>query len=194
MVNPFQSKQITCPVCTEISEVSVLISEVFGKYYAVTQDKDQYVSQWKWTDEQWQHINPYLYAIVMCPKCFYSNFIDVFTSKQKSSFNRHMQHLKTKIDGISGIEKDLIAKIGNIFVTNQTNHTHESAILGMILTLYYHKLLMDSEKIENSLSVLGRLYLRLSWLYREHFGADVNNGNITMWCYAYCFGYACYTA
>ncbi len=172
MLNPFQSKQITCPVCTQISEVSAIISEVFGKYFPVSQEKDQYVSEWKWTDEQWQHINPYLYAIVMCPKCFYSNFVDIFTEKQKMSFKRHMRYLKEKLDSISGMEKDLITKIGAVFVANQTNHTHETAILGMILTLYYQSLLLEREEVENSSALLGRLYLRLSWLYREHFGTE----------------------
>ncbi|MDX9702264.1 MAG: DUF2225 domain-containing protein [Candidatus Auribacterota bacterium] len=178
MINPFQSKQITCPVCLEISEISVLISEVFGKYFPVTHEKDQYVSQWKWTDEQWQHINPYLYSIVMCPKCYYSNFIDSFTDKQKSTTKRQMRYLKEKLNEISGFEKDLIRKIAEVFLASQTDHSHETAVMGMILTIFYQRMIMERKDFAISYTLPGRLYLRLSWLYREQFAngqKDENN-------------------
>lgn len=167
IANPFQSRQITCPVCDSIADVPVLISEVFGKYFAVKQEKDQYVSEWKWTDEQWQHINPYLYAIILCPHCYYANFIDIFISKMKSSVKRQMRYLKEQIANISGFEKNLIDKIGALFLKDNTNRTHEIAILGMILTLFYQNILHEHKEFEISYGIMARLLLRLSWLYRE---------------------------
>ena len=167
-MNPFYSRKIYCPVCETNTEAETLIGEVFNKYYPACREKDQYVPQWKWYDESWNHVNPYLYAIIFCPVCHYSNFQEEFSYKKKSDIPKYYSYLRQKISDIPDIIKDFINEVYDIYTKDIPIRDHTTAVLGMICSIFWETLLTGQNKHRFPYSNAGRLYLRLSWLYKEH--------------------------
>jgi|GEM_PF-1978505 len=167
-MNPFFSKKIKCPICGQINEVVVLISESYGEYYPSTREKDQYVPKWRWRHTEWEHINPYFYSLITCPACYYTNFPDIFSKLPKTLSHRELEYVKHKLAEVSDLETKIINDAGKMLCTADSNRDYTCAILSYILAIYFHNFLNERETSSGGYSLLARLYLRLSWLYREH--------------------------
>ncbi len=172
-MNPFFSKKIKCPICGNISEVMALVSESYGEYYPSTREKDQYVPQWRWKHPELEHINPYFYSLITCPVCFYTNFPDIFGKMPKILSLRELEFIRHKIEESAVPDKKLVNEIGNIVFSSSTNRDYTTGLLSYILGIYFHNFLNERETSSGGYALLARLYLRISWLYREHSGAQV---------------------
>ena len=176
-MNPFYSRKIYCPVCESKTETETLVGEIFNKYYPVQREKDQYVPQWKWYDESWSHVNPYLYAIIFCPNCHYSNFQEEFSYKKNSAIPKHYTYLRKKRTEFPDIIKEFLKQVYDLYSQNIAVRDHKTAILGFMCSLFWETLLLTQNKHRFPFSNTGRLYLRLSWLYHELNINGTNDGS-----------------
>ncbi len=166
-MNVFYPKKIYCPICKETSDSISFISETSGEYYAVSREKDQYVSEWKWKNSDWQHINPMLYSITICPVCNYADFSQSFVKQNSSLSSNQVRFIKDRVSKLTGYESRLIAQIAKSYNNDIHSRTHTIASLGLILAIFYQHSLLTQERVSANYGLLARLYLRLSWLYRE---------------------------
>jgi len=171
-MNVFYQKKVFCPICKRTSGVVNLISEVNGEYYPVSRDKDQYVSEWKWKNAEWQHINPMLYSITVCPVCHYADFNQSFGKSSKSMSPHQISHIKDRVSRLTGYETRLIAQISQNYNYDIHSRNHAVASLGIILAIFYQHSLLEQDRVLPNYGLLARLYLRLSWLYREEMTHD----------------------
>lgn len=163
----FHQKSIYCPVCTQTSELHLLVSEVFGVYYPARRERDQYVSQWQWREPGYEDINPYHYALISCPICHYTDFIENFATHPKDLSSRQTQYIRNNLLALPPHEKSHIKQIGAILHNTLTTRNNETATLSYLLALSFQNLLVCAEQISESPNLLARLNLRLSWLFRE---------------------------
>ncbi len=166
-MNVFYQKKISCPICKSTSDTTSFISETSGEYYAVSREKDQYVPGWKWKNSDWQHINPMLYSITICPICYYADLNQSFAKQNKSLSPTQVRFIKERVSRLTGYESRLIAQIAKSYNHDINSRNHAIASLGLILAIFYQHTLLTQERVTPNYGLLARFYLRLSWLYRE---------------------------
>lgn len=176
-MNFFYPKKISCPICKSTSDAISFISETSGEYYAVSREKDQYVSEWKWKNSDWQHINPMLYSITICPICYYADLNQSFAKANKSLSSNQIRFIKERVSRLTGYETRLIAQIAKSYNHDIHSRNHAIASLGLILAIFYQHSLLAQERVTPNYGLLARFYLRLSWLYREQQDVIQDNSN-----------------
>ncbi len=163
----FHTKKLKCPICTKEAEYTLLTSEVFGLYYPASRDRDQYVSQWNWRDPQWSHINPYHYAIILCPICHYSDFEENFGDSPKELSIRQIKFLRKIMTALPATHVTLIKDIAWLIDNAGSSRTPEIATLSYILALAFQQYLLEDKSCHHNYNLLGRMFLRLAWMYRQ---------------------------
>lgn len=133
MASPLYQIEKVCPVC----EKKFNVTKVRGQTVAATVDTD-FCTHFK-------GINPYYYAIWVCPNCGYAAHEDRFLGV----LDGPKQQLKAF----------LASRTVNIDYTGE--RTWEQAVNAHKLALYY------ADMVGLSSSHLASLALRLAWLYRE---------------------------
>ena len=166
---PLRLKKMKCPCCNEFVDVVLLPDLTSRLYWPKKKGKDQHISLWEWKNPAFEHINPYFYSIIYCPKCFFADFREEFIKSDINPSN------KAKIihDQLSK-EKEKKESLINIFVEKITieKMDFEKAIYIHLLAIAIQELLQGPEPQENprfsrDWKKLARLYLRTAWLFRE---------------------------
>ncbi len=161
--SPFFLTKVECPVCKTINEFETI---KVGAYVEDDHDTDFCPKGRHWNNARYEVYNPLLFFMATCENCFYTReFNQSFrdwrndaafrTYRQKPIQARHLEQLA--VDGsvlkILGKARD---PQGNPFATS---------IVKFLLGVYDELLLEHPHKLD-----IGRFYLRIAWLFREHCG------------------------
>lgn len=159
--SPFFMTKVECPVCGQTNEFENIKA---GAYTETERDTDFCPKGIIWANPEYQEIDPLLYFMATCPKCFYTHeFNQSFKEWKKDRFfvarrlssirERHKQELKQ--------EGSVINRLGEAL--DPEGHPFESAVIKLLLGIYDETI----TAVFNALDV-GRYYLRIAWLYREN--------------------------
>lgn len=124
------NKDFCCPVCgTEFIAEQVR----FSKLKLVKRDPDLRM--------HYEKIDPLIYSVILCPKCFYANFAEDF-------------------DSITAVEKS------KLLSNTRTDYSNSSP--GIETAIENHKLALECIKtINGTPGKLAKSYLHLAWLYED---------------------------
>jgi len=161
--SPLFLTKVECPVCKTINEFETI---KVGAYVEEDHDTDFCPKGRRWHNPKYAIYNPLLFFMATCENCYYTReFNQTFrdwkndsafrTYRQKAIQSRHLEALA--VDGsilkMLGQRRD---PQGNPFGT---------AVVKFLLGIYDELLSEHPHKLD-----VGRFYLRIAWLYREHLG------------------------
>ncbi len=159
----FFEKEMICPLCKIASTQKFPNPKM---YAAAARENDGRISSYNWAGGIKTDILPHHYVVLQCPNCLYTDFrtqfenpthtvkeASVYTALQNAPFDRRIVLRKLR----RLVQKDKLNVEGAIAL-------HLCAIFVATMP--------DTEEYINHMK-LGRLTLRLSWLYREHYGSQI---------------------
>ncbi|MCK4856977.1 MAG: DUF2225 domain-containing protein [candidate division Zixibacteria bacterium] len=161
--SPFFLIRVECPICKTINEFEVI---KVGTYTDHGHDTDFCPTGREWRNPQYEAYNPLLFFMATCESCFYTrefkqSFKDwkndnhFLTYHQKAIQVRHLQTLQ---------EEDSVVKaLGE--ARDQQSAPFATAVVKFLLGIYDELLFERPKKLD-----VGRFFLRIGWLYREHLG------------------------
>lgn len=158
--NIFIEKNVICPSC----KAGVAMKYPNPKLYAAAgRDDDQRVTGYSWAGGIQTDVLPHHYAVFQCPNCLLADL--------RESFETHGHGVKEKalyesIQNASFDKRMLLRKLRRFVPQGDLNM--QGALALHLAAIYGVMLPGVKEKIDHL--KLGRLYLRLSWLYKEQQG------------------------
>jgi hypothetical protein len=169
--NLFIEKNVVCPVCKNGFGMKFPNPKL---YAAARRDSDRRVTAYTWAQGIQTDIVPHYYAIIQCPQCMFADLKEALENPRNSAKERTVHDARNKLD----FKKVMILKKLRRLAPDQGNLNLDGAISIHLAALYCALLPGNEEDIDHN--KLGRLFLRLSWLYREQKGevpeADEKNG------------------
>ncbi|MFO7974117.1 MAG: DUF2225 domain-containing protein [Candidatus Hydrogenedentota bacterium] len=153
--SPFVFKDMACPVCHEKTGHRFFRRRIFT---IEETEPDQHAVRYKWTNDNVECVNPLYYALYFCPKCFYTDVAEEFNK----CFETESGMATVKAFKTSASDNTLFQLLGQ-------NIDYEDIDFEVALRLHFLAVLIHSlvEKEMQDPYKLGRLYLRIAWLYRE---------------------------
>jgi hypothetical protein len=165
--NVFIEKSINCPVCKNTFELKYPNPKL---YAAASRDSDRRVTGYTWAQGLKTNVVPHYYAVAQCPQCLFADLKENFENPRYGARETFVYEARNSLD----FKKVLILKKLRRLVQDDETLSLEGA-MSMHLTAVYCALLpAQKEQIDHN--KLGRLYLRLSWLYRELKGDEPPTG------------------
>jgi uncharacterized protein (DUF2225 family) len=157
--NIFIEKNVICPAC----KAGISMKYPNPKLYAAAgRDEDQRVTSYSWAGGIETDVLPHHHAVFQCPNCLLADM--------KESFETHGRGAKeiALYEAVrnSPFEKRMMLRKLRRFVPQEINL--QGALALHLAAIYTMMLPDEKEKIDHL--KLGRLYLRLSWLYKEQQG------------------------
>ncbi len=153
----FLEKQFLCPVCKKY------LTHIYPNpriYSASEREFDYHVTKYTWRQGINTDIKPHHYDIIQCPNCSFTTLRENFEKPSNSLLIRHVAENMGRIDKNSTrVLKELKALIKLPVLDFQSTVALHLAAIWLVL------LEKDPSRIDHN--NLGRLYLRLAWLYRE---------------------------
>ncbi len=150
-------KSVVCPCCTK----TLLLKYPNPRLYVVAKrESDQHVTEYTWLHGIKTDVIPHYYSVWQCPFCLFADFKENVEDFKRSAKNKQL------IDSLNGVrqsEKFNILK--GLRRLSMKGHT-PLGVLAMHLSAIYMALL-PNEKEARNYQKIGRLFLRLAWLYRE---------------------------
>lgn len=160
--NIYTQKPVTCPSC----QAKFQLKFPNPKFYAATRrDEDQRVREYSWTGGIKTNVQPHHYSVMQCPQCLYTNF------REKLERLGHDSKEKEALKAFQGLPKERRMLMQKLHSLTERDPLDSVAALALHLSAIFISLLPGNEKMLDHMK-LGRLYLRLSWLYNEIFGDD----------------------
>jgi hypothetical protein len=161
--SPFFLTKVECPVCKTINEFETI---KVGAYVEEDHDTDFCPKGRHWHNPRYEVYNPLLFFMATCENCFYTReFNQSFkdwkndtafrTYRQKGVQSRHLEQLS--IDG------SILKTLGQ--ARDPQGNPFGTAVVKFLLGVYDEMLNEHPHKLD-----VGRFYLRIAWLYREHLG------------------------
>ncbi len=169
---PFYLAKIECPVCKTINEFETI---KVGAYTENGRDTDFCPSGMTWRNPRYQTYNPLLYFTAACDNCFYTREYSKSYKdwKNDSYFKTYRQ--KT----IKDLHLNLLSEPGSVIRAigeklDSSRYPNETALLKLTLAVIDETLNDKPSNLD-----LGRLYLRIGWLYRDmERGENPNQQNL----------------
>lgn len=157
---PFLTKAFACPACGKMADHRQFRSRAFGPG---EMESDNHVLTYVWHDPQFVQVHPPLYFTYFCPDCYFTapaeNFLDPETILHRRVGIKAFQTARDADDKV-------LTLLGQRIDYNSI--TFESALWMHLLAIYV-QLLREAEYRDHYL--IGRLFLRVAWLYREESAA-----------------------
>ncbi len=156
--NFFVRKEIICPICQSSFYGTTVNPRLFA---ADTRESDRHVTRYNWAQDIKTDILPHHYDVWHCPTCFFSALHHEFelttpTARHKARWSAYRQLDPATQIKIRSLAKQVELGLPLDEVSITTIHA---------LALWIHNLVAEENK---NWMDLGRLYLRLAWLYREN--------------------------
>ena len=149
---------VLCPACQQ----PVPLLYVNPKCYSNdSRESDGHVTSYRWIPGVRSSDLPHLYTVWQCPKCHFADLKDNLKEPHRTFKDEFaLQAFANLPDG----RRQVLARLRQLVPAGKLNHVgaismHLAAILITLLP-------EDNRKISHS--KLGKLALRLAWLYREH--------------------------
>ncbi len=160
--NIFIGKDVICPAC----KARVRLRYPSPKMYAAAgRDDDQRVTSYSWAGGIQTGVIPHHYAVFQCSNCLLADLKEKFENPEHSAKERIMYETLQK----APFEKRMILRKLRRFVPEED--LDGQGALALHLAAIYAAFLPAKEENIDHLR-LGRLYLRLSWLYKEQKGPE----------------------
>jgi uncharacterized protein (DUF2225 family) len=161
--SPLFLTKVECPVCKTINEFETI---KVGAYVEEDHDTDFCPKGRRWHNPKYEIYNPLLFFMATCENCFYTReFNQTFrdwkndsafrTYRQKSIQSRHLEALA--VDG------SILKILGQ--TRDPQSNPFGTAVVKFLLGIYDELLSEHPHKLD-----VGRFYLRIAWLFREHLG------------------------
>jgi hypothetical protein len=155
--NIFIEKNLHCPACKS----NILLKYPNPKLYAAAaRDEDQRITAYSWSGGIQTDVLPHYYAVFQCPDCLLADLRENFETaghglKESKLYDSLPQ---------APFEKRMVLRKLHRFVPKE--EIDAQGALALHLAAIFTTLLPGEEELIDHLK-LGRIYLRLSWLYRE---------------------------
>ena len=152
----FFTRDTACPACKEVyPQRHIRLRAVMP----LQKESDQHIIEYKWANPQIQQVHPSFYFLHYCPQCFYTDTIEDFETPDNSEYSRwsikcHREAQKQSDPALS--------LLGTGVDYNSINF--ESAMRMHFLAAYIQ---LQSPADVLDCYKIGRLFLRIAWLYRE---------------------------
>lgn len=161
--SPFFLTKVECPVCKTINEYENI---KVGSYLEDDHDTDFCPRGRQWQNPKYEIYNPLLFFVVTCENCFYTrefnqtykdwkNDTSFRTYRQKLVQSRHLEALA--VDG------SVVKMLGA--ARDAQRNPFGTSVVKFLLAIFDELLNDHPHKLD-----VGRFYLRIAWLYREHYG------------------------
>jgi uncharacterized protein (DUF2225 family) len=167
----FIEKEILCPAC----DISFKLKYPNPKLYAATsRDEDQRVTEYSWTAGIKTDLQPHYYTVLQCPNCLLADFHEKL---EKPGLDKRLKEEYNKLLELPFEQKMILRKLRRLVPEGELTARSAAAIH---LAAIFGTLLPGKESQIDHMK-LGRLYLRLSWLYKEidEMNGKAENGDET---------------
>ncbi len=163
--NVFSQKQILCPSCRKKIR---LIYPNPKLYAASSREEDQRVTGYTWVAGYRSDVLPHHYSVLQCPHCFYATFRE---EMERPGHNPKEREVIAALEQLPEIRLSFLKQLRELVPAEQLDARGAWA---MHLAAIYLTLLPGTPEMIQHLK-LGRLYLRLCWLYKELQGDDAQS-------------------
>jgi len=130
-------------------------------YAAGSREADRQITSYTWAQGIQTDVIPHYYVIAQCPECYFADFKESFENPTSGKKETVQFEAKRNLD----FKRVLILKKLRRLVPPEGNINLEGAISLHLSALFITLLPAKEEDIDHN--KLGRLFLRLSWLYKE---------------------------
>lgn len=170
--NIFLEKTITCPACKHISQA---ISPNPRFYAAGSRDEDQRITSYTWVQGIQTDVLPHHYAVYQCNNCLFADTREKFETPATPGLKE--KALTTTFQSLP-FDKKMVLRRLRRFVTSP--ELDAQAAMSIHLAAIFITMLPQQEEERDHLK-MGRLLLRLSWLFREQQGeaASAESGTVS---------------
>jgi hypothetical protein len=162
--NVFIQKNVVCPVCKNTMSLQYPNPKM---YAAARRDSDRRITAYSWAQGIQTTVVPHYYAVVQCPQCLYADLKENFENP------RHNAKDRLVYDARNNLEFKRVMILKKLHRVVSEGQLDLDGALSIHLAAIFNALLPGKEE-EIDHNKLGRLYLRLSWLYREQRGESVD--------------------
>jgi uncharacterized protein (DUF2225 family) len=161
--SPFFLVKIECPVCKTINEFECV---KIGAYVEKDCDTDFCPRDREWQNAKYDVLNPLLFFMATCEHCYYTReFKQSFRDwKNDTRFRTyHQKRVQTRHVATLADEHSIVRKLGESL--DPEHAPFPTAVCKFLLGIYDEMLMERPRKLD-----LGRFFLRIGWLFREHYG------------------------
>lgn len=148
-----------CPICDRESRHLYIKSKL---YSPLQTEDDQHVVSYKWESPKYEGIRPNFYHVWHCPECHFCDEKEVFRGEDNSGGKLELIREKLLIQAKA--PNSFIVLLGKVISLDRDYVSLEAALCAHLEAIYIQEML--SPNMRQYLK-LGRLYLRVAWLYRE---------------------------
>jgi hypothetical protein len=160
----FITKKILCPACGKHAELRYPDPKF---YSAVKRESDLHVTAYRWSQTDLEAIQPQHYAVWQCPSCLFADFSERLEAPE-GSFKE--EYLLDAFKAITDEKRMILEELRQIVSKGEINH---QGAVALHLSALLIAGLPEKERIDHH--KLGRLALRLAWLFRERCGGTDAN-------------------
>lgn len=157
--NLFLEKNVTCPSCNQSVPMKYPNTRMFA---AASRDDDTRITSYSWVQGIKTDMLPHHYAVYQCPNCLYTDFKEAFEKTGTPAIKE--KHLFETFKKMPFERKIVLRRLHRLIPKGDLDA--EAAIALHMMAIYIA--LLPEEKEERDHLKLGRLILRLAWLYREN--------------------------
>jgi Uncharacterized protein conserved in bacteria (DUF2225) len=158
--NVFVEKNVVCPVCKNMMSLQYPNPKM---YAASRRESDRRVTAYTWAQGIQTSVMPHYYAVVQCQQCLFADLKETFENPRHGPKDRLVYEARNNLEFKRVM---ILKKLHRLVPQGELNLDGAIAIH---LSAVFNALL-PGKKEEVDHNKLGRLYLRLSWLYREQRG------------------------
>ena len=162
----FVSRRVVCPACGAEGTMRYPNPEF---YTAGKRESDLHVVDYTWSVQGCEGIVPHFYSVWQCPQCLFADLCDKIENPDGSFTEEHL------IEAFREIPDDMRSALETLHsLVPEGNLDRDGAIaLHLAALLIAH--LPPKERIDHG--KLGRVALRLAWLYRERGSSSLGDSS-----------------
>lgn len=169
--NIFLDKQIECPVCKSRVPLRFVNPKLF---VAASRESDMHVVSYRWAEDVSDPVPPHYYAVWQCPRCLFADLADNIENPSGSRKDDYLHEAYLKSDKEKRavlVELRKLVPEGELeFNGAAAQHLAALMIAGM----------PETDNVNHDR--IGRIALRLGWLFREQGGGvkaiDLGEGSL----------------
>lgn len=156
--SPLIDYEGTCPVCGK----KVVNKYVRSKSYRVVKaENDHHPVELEWQNPRFNWVQPQHYFVWFCPHCLYADTEDAF---RKGSESRSIELIVDRLERAKKDPTEVVNRLGPMVKVDDENIPNYQALNVHLQAAAVHELVQPTRR---NYETLGRLYLRISWLYKE---------------------------
>lgn len=156
----FVNKEVDCPSCRVKSQVNYPNPRL---YVAASRESDMHVVLYRWAEGAETNVLPHYYAIWQCPSCMYADFVESVDNPGGASRTDATINAFKAI----GMDQKLVLAALRKMVPREGDINFEGSLALHLAALYVSYFPEGEDRNHNK---IGRLALRIAWLFREQGG------------------------